>query len=103
VIHTAFIHELSKFKENCETDRRAMEAFGSALARSDRPLIVTSGTALLTSRWRSSREKSSPRGLTRRQALVGAAVTRRWHRRSISRAMLRARRATSARFWQTVT
>jgi nucleoside-diphosphate-sugar epimerase len=48
VIHTAFIHDFSKFKTNCEIDRRAIEAIGSALAGSDRSLIVTSGIALVT-------------------------------------------------------
>jgi nucleoside-diphosphate-sugar epimerase len=47
VLHTAFIHEFSKFKANCETDRHVIEALGSALAGSDRPLIVTSGIGVL--------------------------------------------------------
>jgi len=48
VIHTAFIHDFSKFKANCEIDRHAIAALGAALAGSARPLVITSGTGLLT-------------------------------------------------------
>lgn len=46
VIHLAFNHDFSKFAANCETDRRVIETLGSVLAGSERPLIVTSGTAI---------------------------------------------------------
>ena len=47
VIHAGFIHDFSRFAEVCEVDRLAIETIGSTLAGSNRPFVVTSGTALV--------------------------------------------------------
>jgi nucleoside-diphosphate-sugar epimerase len=46
VIHCAFDHDFRNFVANCEKDRRAIGALGAALAGSDRPLVITSGTGM---------------------------------------------------------
>ncbi len=47
VIHAGFIHDFARFKEVCEIDRLAIETIGEVLAGSERPFIITSGTALV--------------------------------------------------------
>jgi nucleoside-diphosphate-sugar epimerase len=47
VIHTAFNHDFSTYLQNCEDDRRIIEALGAALQGSDRQLVVTSGIGVV--------------------------------------------------------
>ncbi len=46
VIHLAFNHDFSRFQQNCDNDFAAIEAMGEVLAGSNRPLVITSGTAI---------------------------------------------------------
>ncbi len=43
-IHAAFIHDWANYAAAAETDRRAIETLGAALAGTNRPLVVTAGT-----------------------------------------------------------
>ena len=47
VVHTAYIHDFSRMDDAAQTDRAAIEALGATLEGSGRPLIVTTGTALI--------------------------------------------------------
>jgi nucleoside-diphosphate-sugar epimerase len=47
VVHTAYIHDFSRMEHAAQTDMRAIEALGAALEGSGRPLVVTTGTALI--------------------------------------------------------
>ena len=46
VIHAAFNHDFAALKQHSEDDRKVIATLGAALAGSDRPLIVSSGTGL---------------------------------------------------------
>lgn len=71
VIHTAFNHDFSRFAENAEQDRRAIEALGGALEGSNRPLLVTSGLARLA-RGRLATEADTPDPSMPRRSEEGA-------------------------------
>jgi nucleoside-diphosphate-sugar epimerase len=75
VIHLAFNHDFSQYMENCEMDRRAIEAMGAALAGSDRPLIVTSGTGAAFTPGRLTTEDDAPNSPVPRVASELAAAT----------------------------
>ena len=48
VIHAGFIHDFTRFAEVCGIDKIAIETIAEVMAGSDRPFIVTSGTALVS-------------------------------------------------------
>ncbi len=50
VIHAAFNHDFSNLKQHSEDDRKVIETLREALAGSDRPLVITSGTGLARSK-----------------------------------------------------
>ena len=43
VVHCGFIHDFSKFAENCAIDGRAIDTLADVLADSGKPLVVTAG------------------------------------------------------------
>jgi nucleoside-diphosphate-sugar epimerase len=49
VVHLAFNHDFSQFQRNCDNDLKAIEAMGEVLLGSNRPFVVTSGTAIASS------------------------------------------------------
>jgi nucleoside-diphosphate-sugar epimerase len=75
VIHTAFVHDFSRFKEVCEIDRRAIETLGAALVGTDRPFIVTSATGAVFTPGRLSTEEDAPNApMPRVSEQAGASV-----------------------------
>jgi nucleoside-diphosphate-sugar epimerase len=60
VIHLAFIHDFNNYGPAAEADKRAIETLGSALAGTDRPLVVTSGTLLVQRRGPLATEEDAP-------------------------------------------
>ena len=60
VIHCAFIHDFNNYGPAAEADQRAIETLGSALAGSDRPLVVSSGSLNAQARGAFVTEEDAP-------------------------------------------
>ena len=48
VIHLGFVHDFTRFTEMCELDGKVIEIIGEALLATEKPFLITSGTALFS-------------------------------------------------------
>jgi len=76
-IHLAFIHDFTKFAENGQIDKHAIEAMGEVLAGSGKPFIVTSGTLLVAPGRLATEEDPVMPGLPRVSETAGLAFAAR--------------------------
>lgn len=77
VIHLAFNHDFTTFAANAAQEQRAIEALGSALDGTDKPLLLTSGVALLSpGRLSTEADTASPDFPRKPEALMASLAAR---------------------------
>ena len=76
-IHLAFIHDFTKFAENGQIDKHAIDAMGEALVGSDKPFVVTSGTLAVAPGRLATEEDPAMPGGPRMSEIAGLAFAAR--------------------------
>ncbi len=75
VIHLAFVHDFSNFADSLTKDRAAIDAIGDALAGTDRPFAIASGTlGLLPGRVATETDRPDPATAHPRQQSAAATL-----------------------------
>lgn len=85
VIHAGFNHDFSKFAENCEIDRRAIEAMGEVLRGTEKPFVVTAGIPVLSDRPATEDDAPSSGGSPRVSEETATALAERGVRAAVVR------------------
>ncbi len=88
VIHLAFNHDFSQFQKNCDDDRKAIGAIGEVLLGSNRPFVVTSGTAIAANVDGKPSTEDSPTSSWNPRAASEAAV-KEWTARGVNTSVVR--------------
>lgn len=73
IIHTAFSHNFDDYNDAVKLDREVIKAFGEALADSNKPLIVTSSSAVLGDTRSNEADEDYPFGETSSRKFRGEA------------------------------
>lgn len=85
VIHLAFIHDFANFAASCAKDHAAIEALGSVLAGSSRPLVVSSGVLGLAQGRPATEEDAPAHGFPRKSEETGLSFAAKGVRASVIR------------------
>ena len=88
VIHLAFNHDFSKFQKNCEDDRKAISAIGEVLLGSNRPFVMTSGTAIAANIDGKPSTEDGPTASWNPRA-ASEAVVKEWTERGVNTSVVR--------------
>lgn len=85
IIHLGFIHDFSNYEAAAEIDRLAIEAMGSELEGTDKPIVLTSGALMVASGRVATEEDQASAHATRHSETAAQALVQRGVNASVIR------------------